>query len=229
VLTAVFVAALLSGFASSPSKLRLKELDVQRINIVEPDGTLRLVISDKHDFPGLIVKGKQAYAHKDRQTAGMLFFNDEGTENGGLTFGGYKDKHGRQVSYGHLSFDKYMQDQTLVLDANQQGGQYRKYLGINDMPDYPITEILPLVEKLRAHPTAQNRAALKQFFAQHGKPTPRLFLGQDPQHGLALDMKDKQGHNRIVLRVEPDGSPSLQFLDANGKVIGRVPAVPAKH
>jgi hypothetical protein len=227
-LTAVFAITLLSGFRDSPGKLRLKELDVQRINVIEPDGTLRMVISDKHDFPGLIVKNKEVYAHKDRRTAGMLFFNDEGTENGGLIFGGYKDKDGKPVNYGHLSFDQYMQDQTVVLESSQHGGEYSKYLGINDMPDYPITDLLPLVERLHAHPTPRNQAALKAFFAEHGKPTPRLFLGQNPKKDLVLDMKDDSGRNRIVLKVQPDGSPSLQFLDARGNVIGRLPAAAKK-
>ena len=39
-----------------------------------------MVLSDKAQFPGLIVKGKE-YPHPDRKTAGMLFFNAEGTEN----------------------------------------------------------------------------------------------------------------------------------------------------
>ena len=50
-----------------------------------------MVISNKADFPGIIIKGKET-PHPDRKTAGMLFFNDEGTENGGLIFGGSKDK-----------------------------------------------------------------------------------------------------------------------------------------
>ena len=87
VLTVVLCVVLLSG-ASSRKKTSFDEIDVKRINLVEPDGTIRMVISNRADFPGLIVKGKE-YPH-DRQTAGMLFFDDEGTENGGLIFGGAK-------------------------------------------------------------------------------------------------------------------------------------------
>jgi hypothetical protein len=93
------------------------ELDVKRINLLEPDGTLRLVISNRANFPGLIVKGKE-YPH-DRQTAGMLFFDDEGTENGGLIFGGSKDKDGKVESWGHLSFDQYQGDQIMVLEGGE--------------------------------------------------------------------------------------------------------------
>src|ERR1700748_2738418 len=55
------------------------QITVHRINIVEPDGTPRLIISDKAKFPGGFYKGKE-FTRKERQAAGMLFNNDEGTE-----------------------------------------------------------------------------------------------------------------------------------------------------
>lgn len=228
VLTLVFAVTVLTGFMESSDHVRLRELDVQRINVVEPDGTLRMVISDKSDFPGIIVKGQEV-PHPDRRTAGMLFFNDEGTENGGLIFGGKKDKDGKIVNYGHLSFDQYMQDQTVVLEGDQEGEVYNKHLAINDQPDYPITDYLPLVEKYKQAPTDENKAALEKFFADHGATTPRLFLGEHPEQGLTLNMKDNKGRNRIVMRVRPDGSPMLQFLDANGKVISQLPQAATKN
>ena len=227
VLTLVFAVTVLSGFTKSSDHMQLRELDVRRINVVEPDGTIRMVISDKSLFPGIIIKG-QEMPHPDRSTAGMLFFNDEGTENGGLIFGGQKGSDGKVVNYGHLSFDQYMQDQTIVLEGDQEGSAYDKHLAINDQPDYPITEYLPLVEKYKQAPTDANKTALEKFFKEHGEATPRLFLGEHPQQGLTLDMKDYRGRNRIVMRVRPDGSPVLEFLDADGKVIDQLPHQVAK-
>jgi hypothetical protein len=109
VLTAVFAVTILGGFAGPAKKSTFEEIYVQRINIVEPDGTLRMVLSGKSRAPGLIVKGKE-YPREDRKTAGVLFFDDEGTEDGGLIFGGMKDKNGKVESWGHLSFDRYNQD-----------------------------------------------------------------------------------------------------------------------
>src|SRR5262249_9926008 len=90
VLTAVFAITFLSGFAGG-KRTTFEEIYVQRINIVEPDGTLRMVLSCKSKAPGVIIRGKE-YPHPNRKTAGVLFFNDEGTENGGLSFGGMKEK-----------------------------------------------------------------------------------------------------------------------------------------
>ena len=51
-----------------------------------------------------------------RPQAGMLFYNDEGTENGGLIFGGHMNTKGEVVdSGGSLSFDKYGDGQIVQL------------------------------------------------------------------------------------------------------------------
>lgn len=42
-------------------------------------------------------------------------------------------------------------------------------------------------------------------------------------------MKDNKGRNRIVMRVQPDGSPILQFLDEDGKVISQLPQSATKN
>lgn len=81
-LTLVFAGTVLTGATSSTRRASFDEITVHRINLVEPDGTLRMVISDKARFPGAIFHGKE-YRHP-RSAAGMLFFNDEGTEDGGL-------------------------------------------------------------------------------------------------------------------------------------------------
>ena len=105
---------LLTGFTSS-RPATFDEITVHRINVVEPDGTLRMVISNKAAVPGVIVKGKEQ-PPQDLPHAGMLFYNDEGSENGGLIFGGRKDGNGNVVdSGGSLSFDKYGANQIVQI------------------------------------------------------------------------------------------------------------------
>lgn len=84
VLTVAFAATVFRGLAET-RKTTFDEIDVHRINVLEPDGTLRLVISDKAEFPGAFVNGKEI-ARPDRKDTGMLFLNEEGTEIGGMTF-----------------------------------------------------------------------------------------------------------------------------------------------
>ena len=73
----------------------LGEVNVERINVVDADGTLRLVISNKDRMHPGVMDGKTI--DRPRPVAGMIFFNDEGDEVGGLTYTG-QDRNGRPVS-----------------------------------------------------------------------------------------------------------------------------------
>lgn len=225
ILTAVFAITVLGGFVAEKEKTEFKELSVQRLNIVEPDGTLRMVISDKAQFPGIIIKGKE-HPHPDRKTAGILFFNEEGTENGGLIFGGEKDKDGKVSSYGHLSFDAYEQDQVFSIDAQQEGGQRGSALTMVDRPDYPIGELVALTDRIKDLPAEQKNAEIAKFLQAHPSPHVRLSLGRGADKSVALKLKDVDGHDRIVVEVGADGAPVMRFLDAAGKVVDQFP--PAK-
>lgn len=115
VLSTVFAVFVLSG--ATVRTTQFDELQVHRIDVVEPDGTLRMVISNKNRLPPVIVKGKEHPEFGEpRPQAGMLFYNDEGSENGGLIFGGRQNEKGEVVdSGGSLSFDKYGASQVVQL------------------------------------------------------------------------------------------------------------------
>jgi hypothetical protein len=103
VLTAVFAVTLLGLMTHHPQKPKFDEIDVQRINVYEPDGTVRMIISDTARSPGIIIKGKE-YPHPDgRKIAGMIFFNDEGTENGVLSGAGTRGRMARFPAMGILA------------------------------------------------------------------------------------------------------------------------------
>src|SRR5688500_6120406 len=114
VLTAACAVSLGSGAIAGQAankKTSFDEIDVKRINVRENDGTLRTVITSASRSPGLIFRGVEKPHPSGRRHAGMIFFNDEGTENGGLVFGGRKSADGKVSGGGHLSFDQFEQDQ----------------------------------------------------------------------------------------------------------------------
>jgi hypothetical protein len=225
ILTVAFAIVVLAGFAESRHKQAFDEIDVHRINLIEPDGTLRMVISDKADFPGIIIRGKET-PHPDRSTAGMLFFNDEATENGGLIFGGSKDKEGKVTSYGHLSFDQYEQDQVFSIDAGEEDGKRSSEMRMIDQPDHPITQEMAAPERIGKLPKEQQAEAWKQLRETTPHSETRIVLGRSDDHSVALRLKDEQGRDRLVIRVQPDGTPVLQFLDEHGKVTSQLPQHP---
>ena len=221
VLTVAF-GALLFLSARRQDNGAFDQITVHRINVVEPDGTPRLVISNKASFPGSFFNGKE-YPRTDRSSTGMIFADDEGTENGGLIFGGSKGDKGTGSSYGHLSFDNYQRDQTMVLESDNDGPERHIYFGLNDDDSAaPITpEMSAEWQKVKALPQGPERdAATKAFKARYSLHlVQRGYFGRDVDRSVALVLKDTQGHARLTARVAPDGTPQIQFLDSNGKVL----------
>ncbi len=205
------------------------QLTVHRINIVEPDGTPRLVISDKAEFPGGFFKGRE-FTRSDRQEAGMLFMNNEGTENGGMLFGGYQSSDGKRHSFGHLSFDEYEQDQTLSMDTDQDGETRETAYQINDNDGATLLtpDVGAAYSAARAMPQGpEKQKALAAVAAKYPvKLRGRAALGRDADKSAVLRLRDPDGHTRILLRVAPDGTPTMQFLDAAGTVTHQWPETP---
>jgi len=73
----------LSAFQNQAQRTRFEVIDVERMNIVEKDGKVRIVLSNKARFPGLMVKGEDNPYPRD--VAGIAFINEDGTEYGTLT------------------------------------------------------------------------------------------------------------------------------------------------
>jgi hypothetical protein len=195
--------------------MKFDEIDVQRINVREPDGTLRMTISSMAKAPGLVFKGKE-HPYPSRQAAGILFFNDEGTENGGLLFGGAK-KGQFASSGGHLSFDQYEQDQVISLDQTEDHGRRRASLTFFDRPTSPIP--LDLVERIN---TPEGAAEFDNMAATGGFGYPRLFIGKTEERESAVVLRDAKGLARLRLVVTPSGAASIEFLDESGKVVRRI-------
>ena len=184
--------------AAPPAKnARFDQIDVQRINVREPNGTLRMVISNHARLPGIIVHGKEQPF--DRPQAGILFYNDEATENGGLIFGGHRNEKGEVVDAGGaISFDRY--------DAKQEV----QLIGVHDREDRFAGLMVW---------DSPSDAAMRR----------RVWVGRTDDGAARVELRDANGRTRAVLEVLADGVASLNFLDADGKVVNRVgPAVQPK-
>jgi hypothetical protein len=194
-------------------------ITVRRINVVEPDGTVRLTISNRADFPGAW-RHKKEYPRPDRrQAAGMLFMSEEGTELGGLIWGAHQNPDGSIESHGHLSLDQYEENQIFALDAGQEGKEKFSRITIADQGDFPIEEKRNAVEEIDKLPSEKQDAAWRNFFATHRHDVKRLVLGRLPDRTVGLTLRDENGKVRILLAVQADGKPVLRFLDDAGNVV----------
>ena len=199
-----------------PDHAALRTLDVGRINVREPDGTLRMTLSNRAAFPGMYVHGKE-FSHSSRGgEAGLIFLNDEGTENGGLIFDGARI-NGKVASAGHLSFDQYDQDQVVTLEQTEDNGDRDAGLTIADRPDAPMD--FAGLSQLETRPDSQAQFARLRAAGTFGYK--RLFLGKSDGTS-EVTLKDGLGRPRLSLRVTHDGAASITFLDENGKPVRSV-------
>lgn len=216
VVSTISGGALINQAVGASNKAAFDEIDVKRINIREEDGTLRMVISNTQRFPGIIVKGKEQ-PHPNRRTAGVLFFNEEGTENGGLTFDGSK-RNGKVSSGGHLSFDRYEQDQVIQLTQGEEEGQRFAALIMTDRPDKAMDFAgMAKATELPAGPAREE--AMKKLIAEgtFGAQT-RVQVGRWRDRSSGVVLHDAAGRPRLKLAVTADGAASIEFLDEKGKV-----------
>jgi hypothetical protein len=212
-------SVLLMGFTSQ-NKQKFAEIDVERINVVEKNGKLKMVISNKErQHPGT-VGGRTYNERKGERPAGMIFFSEKGDEIGGLIFDGDTGKG----QGGSLTFDKFRGDQTVQFIHNEnKDGNYFAGLLMND-ENISLPERLSKIETIKKLPTKEAQDAAYKAMRDNGEfLVNRLSLGRGRNKSSFLTLNDAKGKPRIEISVEACGNPKLNFLDENGKVIYSLP------
>jgi hypothetical protein len=199
------------------------EINVHRINIIEPDGKPRVIISNRERMAGLYWGGKE-YKHHTRDEGGFLFLNDDGDEVGGMTFSSRNegDKYGAGSS---LLFDQYKQDQTLGLVYAEENGKREAGIRVWDRPNESLFPLIELSDKAaKAASDAERekiRAQMTEKAKSFGPLAERFFAGKQLDDSI-VKLADKQGHPRLLLKVDGKGAASIEFLDPAGKVVRRI-------
>ena len=220
VATLVGAVLVLTAFTMQSGKQKFGEIDVERINVVEKNGKLDMVISNhERQHPG-IVNGK-VIPRSEPRPPGMIFFNHLGDEMGGLVFG----ENGGKGHFGMFTFDKVRNDQTLVLSHLEgDNGAYETGLTMIQEPNEPSDVVGAKWEAARKiTDEAARKAAIQALVDNNERAQQRLFLGKRRDNSTMLIMSDIKGRPRIRMQVTPDGAAKLEFLDEQGKVISSLP------
>ncbi|MFN8571519.1 MAG: hypothetical protein U0132_05630 [Gemmatimonadaceae bacterium] len=223
--TVVFAASSIMAFSRAPQKARFTEIDVERINIVEPDGKLRMVLSNRPRSIGPIYKGRP-FGYEGGTRPGIIFFNDEGTENGGLTFTGRQKSDGTYEASSGFSFDQFNQDQVLYFQYDDNNGTRRTGLTIADRANSDIFDVVARRDSIQKLPEGPARnEAMQQLLRPGGVPlfAQRVYVGRDRARSAVLNLSDPEGRPRLRLVVDSTGTASIQFLDERGVVTARYP------
>jgi hypothetical protein len=218
VLTIIFTSGLLLAFTYTNKIPSFKEINVERINVIERSGKLKMVISNQEmQHPG-IIDGKEV--KKRDRPAGIIFFNTDGDECGGLIYDGTK-KEANLV----LSIDKYKNDQVMQLQYNQSAGKgtpISNYgLKIWDRPDnFTLGQLIAADDSLKKlNDTSAYNAGIRKLKAQGLLAQDRLFIGKNNKNQVGLFIKDKNGVPRINLYVNDNNQVIMQALNEQGEAV----------
>jgi hypothetical protein len=220
----IFVAA------KSPGVTKFTEIDAERINIREKDGHLRLAISNTDRMPGGTIAGVDLkYRDGKRDGAGMIFFNDEGNEDGGLTYEG-KSTDGSHIADATIRFDNYGQNEAIGMSHYQKGDDKESALEVWDSPNTPISAATAQeLVKIASMADGPDKVAARKDLAQRhaneiGRLTRRVFVGRTKKDDAAVLLMDRNGKPRIRMTVDSANTAALDFLDETGKVVYSLPS-----
>jgi len=201
---------------------RFEEIDVQRINLLDADGTLRMVISSKDKLPDPVIGGRQLKGREGPKPAGIIFYNDDGDECGGLVFGGSRDPNGTYWADMHLSYDQFGNDQILVLAYQDENGRRSYGLRLHDRPGaFPVDDAL----KLTSMPEGPEKdRLLKELIYSGAFGFERMFLGRNPEGQPTIALNDSKGRPRLRLSVDSADIPRIEVLDERGRVVHTLPS-----
>lgn len=220
--------SVITGF-SFQQRSKFTEIDAERINIVGTNGKPVLVLANRRLIPGPSMNGKdypRSVADGRDLLSGMIFFNEQGDEVGGLIYNGIKKEKGYS-SLGHLSFDQWKQNQVVALQYLDNGNSRRAGLRVWDRPtDVSLDQTLDRSLRLMQSSGPERddiRAEIDAARARGEYGKERLFVGSQDQTAQ-IQLRDKQERVRVRLYVDSKDVARLEFLDEKGQVVAGYPS-----
>ena len=207
-------------------------LTAERLEIVEPDGSLAIVLANSQ-LPAVgTINGQvimQGQEEERRGIPSIVFFDGKGDEVGGMAFGVNETGDGYQA-VRHIALDAHEQDQAVVLMHYQDPNGAMSGLSVSERPTHSISDSLTELglavgasrEQLQAAimqiPEAERAARMGSLFG-----TPRAFLGSTREGEAALTLRDGEGRPRIVIEAPRNGDAVIRILDTEGATVLMLP------
>ena len=213
-MTVLFIVMAFSGFTQSALKQNFDEITAKQIILTDSNGKIRVRLGGD--------LGKRG---------GILFYNDEETEAGGLLYSGKRDKDGKIDAFSLLTMDQFKSDQVVVLAYDHNGDRKRYGLTINDRPDVMSAQADEIIRELgkalsQAEQSGKSSAEMDALRREYLSRIPardivarRLFAGRDVEGASLMTLSDPDGKPRLRLQVDKLGQASISFLDPSGRAV----------
>ena len=212
--------------SNAGDKTDFKEINAERINIKNADGKTVIAIANKRRIAAPRIEGKEypvELATGRQYMAGMIFFNEDGDEMGGLVFNSFCQKNGKIAGIGHLSFDRFRDNQVISLEHNENRRGVKTGLTFYDRPGNGVfKKSFDLLEEARSKSTTHERLnEIKKTFGEWSRTKAlgkeRVFIGSKNEIPQLL-LKDTLGKTKFKIYVDKENNAKLQFFDDSGNV-----------
>lgn len=199
-------------------------LTVERLNIVEADGTVKMLLTNTARFPTTEQVNGTVLNEDRKKRSGMLFFNEEGIEAGGFIYDGSKNERGHSAGMS-LTFDKYDGDQVMqLLTVDEKRGDkrvIRSGLAFNDRAEFETqSRTREIMRELNQITDKAERNKKISEYEQQGLigGAPRILLGKTAAQNNGLFLFAKDGSPRAMFFVDEHDEVQLQFMNSKGEV-----------
>jgi len=225
--TAIGGAIFLAG-ASQQTRTQFDRIVVHRIDVVDRSGKLAMALTDHDDFPGPIVNGKMIHRNSGLDENGIVFYNQDGNEQGALIWDGRVRTKSGAESANSLTFDTADTDQLMQLYDSSNGGKHAAWLIASDRPagSFVLGDRMRR-ELARTNDPAQRRAIRRRYREQGVYGFERFFAGYAEDDVSQVALSDGRGRVRAKLSVAKNGEARLVFLNEAGAVVASYPSPPA--
>ena len=220
-ISTLFISFLmLSGFGAKDKNGKFDELTVKKITIIGEDNLPRMVLSNENRQHSGRMNGKE-WAKRERPS-GIIFFNNEGDECGGLIYQ-TKEKDGKIISGMSFTMDNYKDDQVIQIlnDEYYANGKafIERGISINQFPlGTNIDDRNAKLEQLEKITDEQERKTkIRELFKNEGS-VKRLFLGRTKGNGAGLFLSGPDGAPKMMIYVDENGNPKIQTLNDKGEI-----------
>jgi len=188
-------------------------------------GTMSLVpqVVDQVNIPA-IIDGKDILpGHRQSDPiSGIMFYNSEGDECGGLIYGNEEDEDGNISADVSLTFDQYKQDQVVQMHYSGENGQKNYGFSIYDLPDTPLPELLKCHNEILNSNLTEDEKDTELDKVWKGN-TQRALLGKNNNGNVSVQLSDSKGNPRIRMVLDSSDVPRMEFLDSEGNVTYKLP------
>ena len=217
------------AFKQFATNKKFGTIDVERINIVENDGTVKMVITNANHFPSKGDEVNGIVYHKRTKRAGMLFYTEDGKECGGFIYDGNKTEKGHSSGLS-LTYDQYDGDQVMqLMTTDNKVGDKRFKSGslvFNDRGDYEThANTNKINEELEAIKDPKERRKKFKEYWKKGMigSVKRVALGQTPGRQNGLFLYDDKGRPKAKFAIDETNNVKLEVYNDKGEVINSWP------